>query len=563
MPVNLTGMPVNLTGMPYNLTGMPDNLTGMPDNLTGMPDNLTGMPDNLTGMPINLTGMPYKLTGAAGEGGACSVFRVLATIRYSDYNERKGETPMKQTIDTLALIALVAVLALSGCPGNSPSDPPPAPPTPVPNLPTRTFRAIRTTDSSWYSLTAQQLAVGTHCIVYAETTAGITPAMGAAVAAKYDTYIHNQITGAFGDIDDVDGNGRIIILMLDIIDGYTGSGGFVAGYFHPIHMFDTSVYPVSNKADMLFMDTYPGFNFDNPAVMQDFYSNIAHELQHLIEFSEAYLKDKPEKDIWINEGLSLGAEYIYGNGTGSPVQQTSRINYFNMAGPTIPYGNNFFVWGNRGDPLADYATAYLFFQWLRIHASNDTGIYKEIVASPYVDYRAVTQTAKNRIAALSLSGTDDAADWEEILRTWFAANYIQASSSSLYGYKKEKIALYRHLLSGGPTTPLYPGEGVYSEIGSSILLSDSGNIKYAGISGGTVRTTGPYTGTLLTFNAGLLKDSDPPPTSEPGTIASSVASGLQASVQMSLNGNVAPAITEPLPTSYPIHVHFGPGGFRK
>jgi hypothetical protein len=78
-------------------------------------------------------------------------------------------------------------------------------------------------------------------------------------------------------------------------------------------------------------------------------------------------------DTWINEGLSTAAEYVY---AGDPA---GRVRYYNDDPlGTIQIGNNFFYWGGiwDSDILADYTTAYLFFQWLRMHSSNGIGIYK-------------------------------------------------------------------------------------------------------------------------------------------------------------------------------------------
>ncbi|MHC6202245.1 InlB B-repeat-containing protein [Breznakiellaceae bacterium SP9] len=424
----------------------------------------------------------------------------------------------------------------------------------------RRFSAIKITDDSWYSLTAKKVGESTHCIVYADITTGITTSEGQAVTAQYESAIHNQITGTFGGIEDVDGNNKVIFLMLDIIDGYTGSGGYVAGFFQEYQMYSRSAGAAySNEADMLFMDTNPGFNSGNTAVMQTFYSTMAHELQHLIEFSETVAKGKAEKDLWINEGLSTGAEYIYGTGTGSPAQQTSRIDYFNAPGTTIPYGNNFFVWSGYweqvyGDVLANYATAYLFFQWLRIHASNGTGIYKDIIASPYADYRAVTTAASSKIDS-SLSA------WGTLLGKWLLANAVNSSTGPL-GYQNQ-ITTTTYRLSGSTQWPLSPGEGVFSSIsGGSVStagFSSGSHIKYVGIgTGGSLDETGSaYTGSyLLTFNTNSNKGG----ADENGKLAASIASGPQASVQMSLNGNAVPALSAPLPTSYPIDVHFGPDG---
>ncbi|GMO64111.1 MAG: hypothetical protein Ta2A_11640 [Treponemataceae bacterium] len=434
----------------------------------------------------------------------------------------------------------------------------------------RNFWAMKVTDNTWYTVKAKIIGESAHSIVYADVTqTGITESNGAEIAAKYESAIYTQITGAFGDIYDVDKNGKVIFLLLDIIDGYTGSGGYVAGYFQGYQMYSKAAAPYSNAADMLYMDTNPGFNPVNANAMQSFYSTMAHELQHLIEFSQTVIKGKSEKDVWINEGLSTGAEYIYGNGTGSPAQQTSRINYFNSdPEDTIVYGNNFFVWdgwwempSHGGDVLADYATAYLFFQWLRIHADNDTGIYKEIIASPYADYRAVTYPANLRTSIISSS-----TDWDNLLSSWMIAN-ARKDSSGVYGYKGQitPMITYFNLATPVTTYEFAPGEGIYSlfagghtSLSASSVPSGQPHIKYAGIpsTGTTIGRTAPYTGELLlTYNA----NTDTGGGYELGVILNHQNSGSTTNGLMNLR-NMAIAPTEPLPTSYPIDVHFKPDG---
>jgi hypothetical protein len=195
----------------------------------------------------------------------------------------------------------------------------------------KTFYAV-TTDNIWYMVDAEKLAENDVCIVYGDVNENISPDVAEAVAGEYATNIHPKITGVFGDIMYMpNNNGKLFLFLLDIIDGYAGSGGYVAGYFDSSHMFDS---PYSNKAAMLFMDVYPG----DPSGLIDFSTVIAHELQHLIHFSISMEQPQiPEKSLWINEGLSLAAEYIYGG------EQVPRLNYFNgkfgdtTVDTTIPY----------------------------------------------------------------------------------------------------------------------------------------------------------------------------------------------------------------------------------
>jgi hypothetical protein len=365
----------------------------------------------------------------------------------------------------------------------------------------KTFYAV-TTDNIWYMADAEKLAENDVCIVYGDVNENISPDVAEAVAGEYLTNIYPKITGVFGDIMYMpNNNGKLFLFLLDIIDGYAGSGGYVAGYFDSSHMFDS---PYSNKASMLFMDVYPG----NPSVLVDFSTVIAHELQHLIHFSISMEQPQiPQKSLWINEGLSLAAEYLYGG------EQVSRLNYFNgkfgnvSVDTTIPYGNNFFVWDGYweqqyGDYLADYSTAYLFFRWLGIQAGNNN-IYKTIVNSEYADYRAVTEPARSINSNFS--------EWKTLLAAWMLANYYQ-QDTGLYGYKNQLPSLSKWVVYNSGTSQPYffPGEGVFSPISSDPKVPSypAGNIHYIGLPKGTFSIlpgsllgSGPYAGnTLLTFN---------------------------------------------------------------
>ena len=161
--------------------------------------------------------------------------------------------------------------------------------------------------------------------------------------------------------------------------------------------------------------------------------------------------------------------------------------------------------------LDDYSTVYLFFQWLYIQSNHDPALFKIIISSPLRDYCAVTEAAKNINSGWS--------DWDSLLRTWLAANYIQ-SPTGIYGYKNDAKLKQLKIRAIGPSPDiginsyggnygleLYPGEGVYSKGPSNYSPpADSGaHIKYARLNDsgmGNVNTSAPFSGTmLLTFNA--------------------------------------------------------------
>jgi hypothetical protein len=436
----------------------------------------------------------------------------------------------------IAVIAAILLL-LTGCPLFN------IEPSQKGTFESRTFMVQQVDGGNFYEIRALKLAEGARCLVYANTEEALSAGTAMAVANEYDSRIYPKITNAFGDYMaagyDVDGNGKTILLLLDIKDGYTGSGGYVAGYFDATHLYH---YKNSNMADMLFIDVNP----QSPGTT-GFYATIAHELQHLINYA---LHGGSPQELWLDEGLSSAAEYLYSG------QQWDRIQYFNADyKKTIAQGNNFFVWKghwekDEGDTLANYATVYLFFQWLRIQGGGNS-IYRSISNSQYRDYQAVTQTAKGWIDGIE--ETDDSEIWNRLLSSWMIANLVNAKHG-LYGYEGELGTQVRYYDVGKPgevAVQLYPGEGVYSRIAGQGILGDSGNIRYT-----KIPAEGSQTNTaLLTYNANTspsgggetgyayISSLSPSPgggTGETGTAANSRA--------------VSPAGSGP-PRSYPIGIN--------
>jgi hypothetical protein len=383
-------------------------------------------------------------------------------------------------------------------------------------------------------VTAVLLAETDDCMLYVEKKNGIpgvTEETARSFAEEYQLHIHAPITGAFGEIEYQSDNRKITILLADIQDFYGIDGHedetYNMGIFNPDDLLHVSVSPYSNMREMLYIDTDPSLEKGLPVL----YNATAHELQHLINCSRAYLENGGKYvDVWINEGLSTAAELIYGRSDNCAMYVTKIYND-DFYG-TITAGNNFFVWNgfwengfmmtDEGEPIYDimsnYATAYLFFQWLRIHAANGAGIYKDIIsngAAGLTDYQAVVKAARQRIPGLS-SDTD----WETLLRTWMAANILQMPDGVM-GYKgkvseiaqgkAEKLTppvFSDAVIPDGQWDWFFPGEGVYSIVSESPYTPPAGsgpNIRYAGLGEDgkiDLNGAGGYTGeVLLTFNA--------------------------------------------------------------
>ena len=391
------------------------------------------------------------------------------------------------------------------------------------------FYAQDMTNEEYYKVKAEKLYEGAQCVIWAEKGSGVTLEQARTIASEYDGKIRRKIIDAFSEknftftyqneeyyFNDtldfanwlVDGSdGKLTILLLDIQDGYKNprTDSYVAGYFFSGNFYSqgkiAGTEHYSNGRDMIYVDTDPGLRTET----RQTYATFAHELQHLINFVTTVRLGRTNlMDTWVDEGLSSQAEYFY-----LEENPQEKCEWFS-ADPkgTIAEGNNFFVWGNHGnEPLAildDYATVYLYFRWLYLQA--DTGlqsnIFYDIITSSYFDYRAVTAAAGNINPSWH--------NWENLLRTWFAANYYPENP---YGYTGDREL--QDIVKINPikryTISLFPGEGVYSIIDGSYSFTNVRNIRYAGLGNtGVINIASPYTeDVLLTFNTNTNKSAWP------------------------------------------------------
>lgn len=103
-----------------------------------------------------------------------------------------------------------------------------------------------------------------------------------------------------GETPDVDKNGKLFVLLIDVRDNYEAgeTSTYVAGYFDPLDQMKSK----GNYSDIIYIDT-------NPANTTDDYTLavVAHELQHLIHYNY-----DTNESTWLNEGLSELAPLLVG-----------------------------------------------------------------------------------------------------------------------------------------------------------------------------------------------------------------------------------------------------------
>jgi len=206
----------------------------------------------------------------------------------------------------------------------------------------------------------------------------------------------------FGNPPNVDSDSKIIILILDIQDGYSGSGGYTAGYFNSGNEFQGGT---SNESEMVYIDSDPS-DFSNAEGIETQCSFLAHEFQHMIHFNYDY-----DEATFINEGCSMLAEHV--------------------CGYTIPYQFYFTDEPNQSllnwqEEFKDYMRAYRWSLYLFEQFPND--YIKKLVAHTAIGTSGVDGSLASYTPATNRRFND-------IFKDWCVANYVMDTSvDPRYGY---------------------------------------------------------------------------------------------------------------------------------
>ena len=238
----------------------------------------------------------------------------------------------------------------------------------------------------------------------------------------------------FGAPPNVDGDGKVDLLLHDIEDGEGGAGN-VLGYVTSADLNPEPSDNHGNAADILYVDIKEGLHNGVPGLAWI----IAHEYQHLIHF--AY-QDKTDWRIlnaelsFVNEGFSEWASVVNG-------YFDRRISYLSKV---EEHGTPLMDWDTTED-LYDYERAGLFTTYIADRIGPEaTG---SIV-------RAVTQGEFGETYAVGADGYDvvlnaHSTSLSEIIPNFHLANFVNdVSIDSQYGYALQE----RQDVAAVPTTPV-------------------------------------------------------------------------------------------------------------
>ena len=307
--------------------------------------------------------------------------------------------------------------------------------------------------AGWFNIPAHLLKVSDNLAIYLQNSQNVSTYALNKLAQEFD-YHYTSMTNIYGTHSDIDANGKIIILLMDI--NKTKSGGQTLGYFNPSDMHG------NNKGEILYMDISNANNKTDNAI-----GTIIHEFQHLINYSYVISGERNEMSSWLNEALSESTSILFNKATvESRIEGFNNINYYCFYTWDIPtnISNN-----NKNNTHVNYPSASVFMNWLYQKKGCDKNIFKTIASSKELgDYNKVLSAAKE-ISGLSVT------TWDGLLLNWMSEIVTNGSNWTTTNKPTNNCA--------SANVDLYPGAMIVCD---SYTNGASGNIVTNKVNGKTI-----------------------------------------------------------------------------
>lgn len=272
------------------------------------------------------------------------------------------------------------------------------------------------------TVTAQLRFTGTHILIYVDTQAptganGLSDSVLTRLGTWFDRDLFPLTVSTFGETSDIDGNGRVNVLMTPVVNGLTSRSNcnvLTAGFFFGL---DLLTQPNSNRGEVFYSFVAdPQGTFGCARSVRALEDNLpqvfVHELQHMINFNQHRLVRRgPDEETWLDEGLSHMAEEVaarfYENKYGPPsppriFNDTANIFILDNLVNSYEYlestpTTSLTLFDNTGT-IEERGAAWLFLRWLV--DQRDSTILRQLVQTPRVGIDNVAAVAGESFPSL-------------------------------------------------------------------------------------------------------------------------------------------------------------------
>ena len=275
------------------------------------------------------------------------------------------------------------------------------------------------------------------------------------LARTFDEDIHPVVTGVFGTESDLDGNGRVIMLLTPVVNRLTpaGTDGFIGGFF-----FGLDLRPGDGGNDgEVFYAVVPdpqGIHGDprtRERLLRGIPAVLAHEFQHMVHFHQrAVLRDGVGTGaLWLSEGLAQMAEELVARSVEAGGRDSAAAAF--RDGNRIrarryladPSGTSLVVGTGSGN-LEERGASWLFL----LYAADRWG--SELLG-------ALTRTTRTAVESVEEA---TGSDWPSLLKGWWTALLAEGLGSALeetFPDRYREVDLETLLAGGvGDPWPLIP-----------------------------------------------------------------------------------------------------------
>lgn len=317
----------------------------------------------------------------------------------------------------------------------------------------RTFKVLSNLSNpnlfTFVGATAQ--SVGQHIILYVDNGApanGLSPADYDAMRADFDTLLYATDVSAFGNESDIDANGRVIVLMTNVVNRLVTAqecvnSGYVAGFFFAS---DLALRTWNNGEIFYTVVADPDGTLSCPHVNTQVKSVVPvtfiHEFQHMISFNQHVLiLGGGAEVLWLNEALSHYAEERGGraflqSGNTQRFCEHVRGDLYNFGLYLANPGASPLVTVSGIGTLAERGAEWAFVRYLVDQFATDTSLAAADAFTRQLDQTLATGSSNVEQRTGQPFAT--------LARSWAFANWVSDLPDSQPGYSPPAAMRYKH-----------------------------------------------------------------------------------------------------------------------
>jgi hypothetical protein len=289
-------------------------------------------------------------------------------------------------------------------------------------------------EGSFATVRAVAQYVGTHSVIYEDVDApegGLSSSAFEEFGELFDTELYDVGTRAFGAESDVDGDGRVAILLTPVVNSFTEvtscDQSFVAGFFLALDINPGSAGDRRSNQAEVFYSIVPdpqgtiSCDFTVEQVSRQVPVTFIHEFQHMISFHQHVLiRGGGVEELWLNEGLShlgeeLAADHFLALGDQDNFNSFAVGNLINVYDYLLDPGAAFAIPGTGSGSREERGAAWLFLRWVVDGFGDDV-------------VRRMSETgsigAENVESAVGVP-------FDRLLSRWFLANWVSDLPDSI------------------------------------------------------------------------------------------------------------------------------------